>query len=73
MKPDIGEELRSEFEREYGNDKKTGYGLALDTTRLPHGGYRSMVTHYAWCAFRHGRGVYNPNPVAIDMDTPYLK
>jgi len=59
-----GEELRDEFQCEYGKivSKDTpAYGQGLDMHRLPHGGYRSMVTHYAWVAFRHGRGVFNPN------------
>lgn len=58
----IGEEYREEFEREYGKDKKTGYGQWLDMFRMPHNGrYRNMATEYAWKAFRHGKGIYNPN------------
>lgn len=58
---EVGEEYRSEFEREYGKDRKTGYGQWIDTTRMYHGRYRSMVTHFAWAAYRHGKGCYNPN------------
>ena len=61
MDKEVGEELRGEFEKEYGKNNITKYGQYLDLHRLPHGGYRSMVTFYAWSAFRHGRGVYNPN------------
>jgi hypothetical protein len=52
-----GEELREEFEREFGKNKKTGYGQWLDMTRLPHGGYRSFATHFAWKAYRMGKGI----------------
>lgn len=52
-----GEYLREEFEKEFGKDKKTGYGEWLDLHRLPHGEYRSMVTAMSWKAFRIGRGV----------------
>lgn len=61
MDREIGEELREEFEREYGKNKRTSYGQYLDLHRLPHGAYRSMVTFYAWAGFRHGKGLYNPN------------
>lgn len=54
---DPGEELREEFEREFGKCKKTGYGKWLDMRRLPHGQYRSMVTHFAWVAYRMGKGI----------------
>lgn len=60
---EIGEELRGEFEKEYGKNKKTGYGQWLDLTRLPSGSYRSMATYYAWVGFRHGRGLIEPNQV----------
>ena len=67
-----GEELRAEFEREYGRDRKRkdangqDYGQWLDLHRLPPDDrgwrpYRSMVTAYAWLAFRHGRGALRPN------------
>jgi hypothetical protein len=29
---------------------------AIDSTRLPHGGYRSMVTHFAWKAWKQHLG-----------------
>lgn len=45
------ESLRPEFERAYGKDKQTKEGEWLDMNRLPHGQYRSMVTHYAWHAY----------------------
>jgi hypothetical protein len=51
----VSTDLRDEFERIYGKDKETKEGEWLDLTRLSHGGYRSMVTHYAWHAFQRGR------------------
>ena len=59
------EELKKEFEIEYGKDKKTGYGQWLDLTKMPNNPekYRSMVTEFAWKAFCHGRLGINPNKV----------
>jgi len=51
----MSDALRAEFERIYGKNKQTKEGEGLDMHRLPHGGYRSMVTHYAWDAFQRGR------------------
>jgi hypothetical protein len=62
-----GEELRPEFEQEYGKDRNRKgldgkpYGQWLDLSRLPNGDYRSIATFFAWRAFRHGRGVHRPN------------
>lgn len=63
MCDEIGEELREEFEIEYGKNHKTKYGQYLDMSKQRNGSgkYNSMVTFYAWAAFRHGRGLYNPN------------
>ena len=58
---EIGEELREEFEYQYGKNCQTKFGQYLDLYRLPCGTYRSMVTFYTWAGYRHGKGVYNPN------------
>lgn len=62
-----GEEYRKEFEIYYGRVnsklekpiKNNGSDLGewLDMTRVGNGEYRSMVTTYAWVAFRQGKGV----------------
>jgi len=69
----MSDALRAEFERIYGKNKQTKEGEGLDMHRLPHGGYRSMVTHYAWDAFQRAprpasTGAWQPIETA-----PHLK
>lgn len=62
-----GEEYRKEFEIYYGRvdhnlekpvkNKGSDLGEWLDMNRFGDGEYRSMVTKYAWVAFRQGKGV----------------
>jgi len=72
---EMEESLRAEFEAEYGRDRSRkdeagyDYGQWLDMHRLPpdqqgRRQYRSMVTEYAWRAFRHGRTGCSPNAQA---------
>lgn len=64
----MSDALRAEFERIYGKNKQTKEGEGLDMHRLPHGGYRSMVTHYAWDAFQRGRAQPAPGELLQTID-----
>ena len=64
----IDDQLRLEFEREYGKDKATGYGQFLPLYKSDNR-YKNPITHTAWCCFYHGRHGYHPFTDIFDIES----